>query len=83
MKAAVQKGGVEVVGVNDPFLSVEYMVCVMYLFSFLPPLLSVHNMGLTELIQLLQSPDRIILHDMLRFHMHTDASDIHVFRKCL
>ena len=40
MKAAVQKGGVEVVGVNDPFLSVEYMVCVMYLLSFLPPLLS-------------------------------------------
>ena len=40
MKAAVQKGGVKVVGVNDPFLSVEYMVCVMYLLSFLPPLLS-------------------------------------------
>ena len=40
MKAAVQKGGVEVVGVNDPFLSVEYMVRVLYLLSFLPPLLA-------------------------------------------
>ena len=46
MKAAVQKGGVEVVGVNDPFLTVEYMVCLMYhvctkilCISFLPPLL--------------------------------------------
>ena len=46
MKAAVQKGGVEVVGVNDPFLTVEYMVCLVYhvctkvlCISFLSPLL--------------------------------------------
>ena len=46
MKAAVQKGGVEVVGVNDPFLTVEYMVCLVYYIctkvlciSFLSPLL--------------------------------------------
>ena len=46
MKAAVQKGGVEVVGVNDPFLTVEYMVRLVYhvctkvlCVSFLSPLL--------------------------------------------
>ena len=46
MKAAVQKGGVEVVGVNDPFLTVEYMVRLVYYIctkvlciSFLSPLL--------------------------------------------
>lgn len=26
MRAALQKGGVQVVGVNDPFLTLEYMV---------------------------------------------------------
>ena len=28
LRAAVQKGGVDVVAVNDPFLDVNYMVCV-------------------------------------------------------
>ena len=32
LRAALAKGGIEVVAVNDPFLDVEYMVCVwMYI----------------------------------------------------
>ena len=39
LRAAVQKGGVEVVAVNDPFLDVNYMVLTIFfacsIFAFL------------------------------------------------
>ena len=73
MRAALQKGGVQVVGVNDPFLTLEYMVCRA---EHLSTNLSVHTVCNSVVRQSIPA----YLHMLVCVVVHSQAAELGEWR---